>query len=325
MSYVDANRQETHDPLYASGEAAFAHTCSGARVHDYFDHVTQYLMNPGSSVFRSAYASYIKDHTAGHPVDAIFQDDSVPPGIYAPGFYTPTLPCGYSNDQWLADQRALQASINHDTIYNGLSVSSSWSLLDNPSTIGGNYESCYTSAARTPEQSVYVWVNIQNAHLAVTSRHKLFECMAMDRTPAADAIRSRLYTIASFLMTYNPSYSMLWETYATPSGLSIMPESQLVPADPVVAPPSRVESLRASGGAYVREYRQCYYAGRAIGPCAMVVNNERLTLGAPRLALGYHHTMTLRGDGVLDGGTASFDGPAPPSSLAPGTAFVAVR
>ncbi len=322
MSYTDANRTSVHDVLYKSPEAAFAHSCSGSRIHDIHDHVAQYLMNPGSSALRSAYAAYVRERSSGQSVNAVFQDDSVPPGYYGKGFFTPSLPCGYTLDSWLAAQRGLQASIDRDTIWSGVAITSAWPLFDNPSTIGGNYEGCYVAVA-PHEQGGSVWLNIQKAHLYVVGRKKLFECMGLDTTPATDAFRGRMYQIASFLMVYNPTYSLLWETYATPSRVSVMPESQLVPTDPVVNI-SSITSLRTSTGAYAREYRKCYYAGRAIGACAMVVNPDGITHSFPRLALTYHHTLELHGYGVLDGGTVTFNGGAHSSTIPELSAVIAV-
>ncbi len=330
-SYFIVNRTQTTDPLYhQASEAAFDHTCGNARVHDYFDHVTQYVMNNGSSALRSEYASYVASQTSGKHLDAVFEDNAAPLGANAPGFYSPGLPCSYSDATYLSNEEGLEASINHNTIFNGLNalnghnVSETLQLLNNPSTIGGNYEACFTVMSSTPEQPVWVWTATEQTQLDVTAKHKLFQCMGSDLAPASSSIPSRLYSIASFLMTYNPTYSILWDSYATPSRVSVMPESQLVPLNPVVSTPSSISSLQTSTGVYAREYRTCYYAGRSIGACAMVVNNDRLSHAAPHLSLAYHHTLSLSGNGILDGGTVSFGGSAPPSSMAPLSAYVAV-
>lgn len=325
MMYTDSNKTETKDPLYRlSSESAFAHTCSGARIHDFFDKVTQYLMDPGSAALRTAYAGYIAKTIAGHHLTAVYQDDSVPPSIYQPGFLTPGKPCSYSDAKWVAGQSGLQSAIALPTIFNSLRVSQTWPLLNNPKVLGGNYESCFSSTTKIRQQVTYVWVNIQNAGLYTTARHKVFQCMALDSAPASTALASRMYTIASFLMTYNPTYSLLWEFYTTPSNFRVMPESQLVALSPVVAQPSAIASLRTSGGAYAREYNTCYYAGKAIGACAMVVNNEGKAHAAPRFRHAFHHTVVLHGNGIVDGGTVTFNGAAPPASVAPISAYIAV-
>ncbi len=322
LVYVDANRQESRDPLaVAGGEGAFAHSCSSSRIHDYHDHVIQYLMEPGSYALRTAYATYVRVRSAGHTVTAMFQDDSVAPSAYYAGFFSPSLPCGYTLSRWQSAQRGLQASINHDTILNGLASNTTWPLLDNPSTIGGNYEGCFDTNGTHHYIAGQSWINAQKLQAYVTGRGKYFECMALDTTPAVSAIRGRLYNIASFLMTYVPSRSMLWETYYTPSRVHVMPESQLIPTSPIES--NNITYLRRSSGVYMRQYRACYYAGRSIGPCAMVVNSDSVTHSRPSFSYAFRHTMALHGYGILDGGTATFNGSAP-GSLGGESAYVAV-
>jgi hypothetical protein len=327
MVYTDANRIVPDSPLWSSPSNAFAHTCSGDLITDYFDNTTFTLMNNGSTALQSAYDSYISSWTSGNSVNAIFEDDVVVPSYYPAGFFSPGLPCDYSDSSWLANERSLEASINHDTIINGLSAlndegpSLSVQVLSNPSTIGGMFENCVYES--TDPDGVWVWTALENTQLEVTAERKIFQCMDTDGTQADDAYAGRIYTLASFLMTYNPAYSVLWELYGTPSGFHVMPESQLVPLDPVVPTPSTVSNLE-SNDVYFREYRECYYAGRLIGQCAMVVNNDRAVHATPALTLSYHHTLVLSGNGVLDGGTVSFEGPAPPSSLGAESAFIAV-
>jgi hypothetical protein len=131
---------------------------------------------------------------------------------------------------------------------------------------------------------------------------------------------ARLYALASFLLTYDPSTSVLWEQFATPSGFHVEPESQLVVLDPLTATPSSVGSLQQAGGAYGRQYGQCYLAGNFVGPCAVVVNPTSSTLAFPFPQ--YAHTLVLSGGGILDGGTVAANGPAPPQSLAPEEAAI---
>ena len=209
---------------------------------------------------------------------------------------------------WISGEEEMLAGYGHDTIVNGFSnmteaapIPTTTQLLANASTIGGNMESCYTRDESPIEEGSWVWTGTENTSLLVTGEGKYFECWGMDTGAASSEIASRIYTLASFLMTYNPTYSMFRESYATASGLHVMPESQLVPMQPVVAQPSNVSALEASY-VYVREYHACYYAGKLIGQCAMVVNNDTASHPTPALALTYTHTLTLSGNGILDGG-----------------------
>ena len=111
------------------------------------------------------------------------------------------------------------------------------------------------------------------------------------------------------------------EEFATPSGLHVFPESQLVALNPKVAQPSSVSGLLAQGGTYGREYADCYIAGTFAGPCAVVVNSDpSLSHAFPYPQ--YNHTLTLSGEGVLDGGTMSTQGAAPPLTMAPSSAAI---
>jgi hypothetical protein len=42
------------------------------------------------------------------------------------------------------------------------------------------------------------------------------------------------------------------------------------------------------------------------------------------LSRAYGHTVTVSGTGVLDGGTLSLDGPAPPNVINAATAFILI-
>ncbi len=153
---------------------------------------------------------------------------------------------------------------------------------------------------------------------------KYFFCYGNDRTSADQAIDQRLYTYASFLLTYDPNTSVLWEYYRTPSGGHVMPESRLVPMDPDVGNLTSADELRTVGGAYMRAYRQCYIAGAPAGPCIVAVNPDA---DAPHSVNfhGFQRTLSMQGSGVFDGGTIRIDSVAPPAELAPLQAVIAFK
>jgi hypothetical protein len=330
MVYMDMDRLTTSDPPYSKlSGSEFEETCSGARISDDQDDTTQYVTNPASSAARAIIDAYVIAYTAGYTVDAIFEDDADPLGQY-PASYFSGAPCDYSDSAWIAGEEEMLAGYDHDTFVNGFSqmtqaapVPDTVDLLANATTIGGNMESCYVKDTSPTEEDTWVWVGTENTSLTVTGEDKYFMCFAMDYAEASSEIASRIYTLASFLMTYNPTYSIFREGYETPSGLHVMPESQFVPTVPVVPQPSNVSTLEEAN-VYVREYRACYYAGKLIGQCAMVVNNDTATHVTPALALTYKHTLTLSGNGILDDGSVGFDGPAPPASVAERSAFIAL-
>lgn len=327
--YADPNRTTpgTGDPLYNTDETTFAHDCNGNRVIDtYNETVTQYVMDIGGSSMQALFANYVARIASQAHFDAIYEDDA---GPLSEDVYTPfsAMPCGYSDAAWISAGEAVNQVSSLPVIFNGLgalngqNVSLSMGLLGSTNTIGGNFEHCYSDGGQ-PKMMGWDWQTIENSEIQTVARNKIFECQLRDSNAAVSSTDARLYALASFLLTYNPNSSILWEEYATPSGLHVEPESSLVVLNPIQAAPSSIAGLLQSGGTYGRQYGQCYLAGKFVGPCAVVVNADSQaghTFPFPQ----YEHSLVLSGGGVLDGGTVSTSGPAPPLTLAAGEAVVA--
>ncbi len=325
--YSNPNRVQTTDPLYrTTASSGYAATCSGSRVYDKYKTITQYVTKPGSTALKSSYGSLIANTLAQGHVDAIFEDNAGPLEDFGVTFYA-SMPCSYSDSTWISGEVATEDSLPVGTIINGLSafhdhgVSQSIAIVrDASKSLGGEIEHCFSDDSRA-EQGSWPWTASENTQLQVTAIHKLFQCQAVNTYAASTETAARIYTLASFEMTYNPSYSVLWEEFGTPSGLHVMPESQFVALNPAVSV-SSISQLKQAVGSYVRVYNACYYAGRLIGKCAMAVNPDYYAHGVS--LAGFHHTLKLIGSGILDGGTVSFDGPAPPSTLAATSAVIAL-
>jgi hypothetical protein len=319
--YTNPNRTQQGDPLFTSDESTFAHTCSGSRIVQPGTSPPLYLMNPNSSDLVSLYKSYVAKQLSQQHFDAIFDDE--PYDWYA----LSAMPCNYVASTWLNAYVNEEKAVGHPVFYNGLgnfgaNISISPDIQLNPGAIGGMGEGCYS--ARWNPRLAYgpYWTAFENTEITMAAQNKIFICYSNDLTTASSAIASRIYTYASFLLTYNLSTSMIWEYYETASGYTVEPESELVAQSPVVATPSSVSSLKTSTGTYGRRYNACYIAGKSVGACAVVVNSDNASSHAFPYT-GYHHTLLLSGGGILDGGTISAAGPAPPSSLAPTTAVIA--
>ena len=321
--YTIPTRVASGDPMYTSDETTFAHDCSGNRITTVFGSSTQNVTDVTSSSLWNLYNAKVSQQIGSAHFDAVFEDDAGPLSAYGFG----TLPCNYTDSAWIAGGKSLDDAAPRPVIFNGLSsfnghdVSQSIALLGSTNTIGGNLEHCYSDDA-VPEQNAWAWVAMENTELQVGQQGKLFECMLRNTSSGATAQQARTYALASFLLTYNPQTSIFWEEFGTTSGFHVEPESQLVARDPVVAQPSSVASLQTSSGAYGREYQHCYYAGAFVGPCAVAVNSDTSVqhlFPYPQ----YTHTLVLNGAGVLDGGTAAFNGPAAPMYMQPETAVVA--
>jgi hypothetical protein len=321
--YADPNQTlNDGDVFYTSTESTFAHTCSGSRVSGSYDGHTIYQMAIGGSPLQSLWTTVLDEVVSSAHYDAIFVDGD---GTLASEHLSST-PCNYSDSYWLYYQRELHQLAPRPIIFNGLelfdgkNLSLTLQLLPTSNTMGGNFEYCY-SASSVPEITGWIWANDENTELAVAAQHKLFQCSLRNTLSAASQTRARIYALASFLLSYNPSTSVLLEEFYTPSKFHVFPESQLVALDPVVATPSAISGLERSGGTYAREYYHCYYKGTYVGRCAAVVNPSP-TDSHPFPFTTYKHTLAVSGYGVADGGTASIYGSAPPSSLAPGEAAI---
>ncbi len=321
--YADPNTTANDgDPLYSSNEATFAHDCKGNRISWAYDNVTMYQMEIDNTALQTSFANLISYAVGRAHFDAIFEDESGP----LTGYSRPALPCDYTDAAWLSYGQAINQISPVPVIFNGLSSlngespSLSIGLLNSSNTIGGNYEHCYSDASPAKETG-WLWQAVENTELQVTAANKIFECQTRNLNAANTEIDARLYALASFLLTYNPATSVLWEQYATPSGLHVLPESQLVLLAPKVATPSNVSSLAQTGGTYGREYGQCFYAGNFVGPCAVIVNPDPAS-PHPFPFPQYTHSLVISGSGVLDGGNVATNGPPPPLSLPAGEAEI---
>lgn len=328
--YVDPNRIANTDPIwgYVSGtSAAFAHTCGGAYVNMSVGSTSLRVTNPSNSTLRSAFQSYTsKAKTDGH-VDMIFEDNG---GELTPfATYPNGMPCNYTVSSWVSASQSLNQYSSVPVIENGLNLWTSSQIspvlgvvTGSSNTIGGNMEHCYTDNSRTIQYGT-AFTQVENTALQTTNHGKFFECMARNTNAAYTQIAARIFTLASFLMTYDVNHSVLAEEFATPSGLRVMPESQLVPTSPVVGQPSSISSLRTASGVYARQYNACYLAGVNKGACVVAVNNDGVSHSFPYS--GYTHTLSISGNGILDGGTVSTAGPAPSSTMGPGAAVIAFK
>ncbi len=332
QDYIDPNRlQGPGDPMWGySGntESDFAHTCSGARVTMTTSNgAVFFVTNPESPTLQAhlnQYTTYLRG--IAH-FDAFFQDNAGPLSMYTQYDNFNGMPCGYTDAGWIAGNEALDSSSVFPVIVNGLEAydnnhgpSIELPVLQNSNTFSGNFEGCYTGFG-TLKAATWFWTMTENSELIVNNEHKTFECMARTLTPASSSIDTRIYTYASFLLTYDPQTSIYWSEFSTPSGLHVLPETQLVPTDPLVPSPSSVSALQVSGGAYGREYAHCYLHGSLIGPCAIVVNPDSSS-SHPFPYTTYHHSLVLSGSGVLDGGTIAINGAAPPASIPANEAMI---
>lgn len=321
LLYTNPNREQPGDPMYGSQEDMYAHTCSGGRARAGVKYAGQVQTNPGSRALAQKWRKSVEGHSEGGHFDAVFSDDA------DGAIYAADQPCGYSLNDWLRGETQLQRSLGKPVIYNGLSDFNGHGVAKeialNASAAGGMLEECYAQLSPDTRVNGWRWIATEETELRMAHDRKYFFCYGRDLTPADQAVPGRMYAYASFLLTYDPGTSVLWEYYKTPSGAHVMPESQLVAYNPVKRSVKTIEQLRTPEGLFERSYRHCYLDARPAGACVVVVNPDD---DAHRLALhGYGRTLSLHGSGVFDGGYASIDRNAPPSSVPPRGAVIAFK
>ncbi len=317
LLYTDPNRQISGEPLYTADESSFAHDCGGQRIATLRS--GQYLMDPHSPAMTRLWKAHVRSYSADGHFDAIFEDDADDLA------YTRGVPCRYDAAAWLSATNAMQRALGYPVVYNGLAnftdrtVSPAIGL--NATAIGGMMEECYAVSPSRPKSSGDAWYVTEATELAMARAGKLFFCYGNDTTAADASLDARLYVYASFLLSYDPATSVLWEYYQGPARFHVMPEAQLVPMQPRVTA-QRVDDLSVAG-TYQRAFGACYLAGRDQGPCVVAVNPSQT---ARPLALpGYRRTLVLGGGSVIEGGTARVEMRPPPAQLDPLSATIAFR
>ncbi|HLI95337.1 MAG TPA: hypothetical protein VKT72_04520 [Candidatus Baltobacteraceae bacterium] len=315
-----------YDTLNGSYQSARATTCSGSLVTTF--NGTGLLSDPTKSAATPYFQSVMNNAVTtvekanpgyAHPWDLIYVDDDGP--LYGAS----ATPCNFSPTTWGIAQDTALATTGQKFILNSLSVADSnvptyVQRLAGSAIAGGEFEECFMTA---------LWSSEEDAQLEAIALLKRegkaggagFWCYADNTTAlAASSIAQRLYIYASFLLTYDPNYSVFQESFTTPSTFKVFPETGLVPMNPITTPTS-VSGLATSTGAYMREYDACYYRGSYVGKCEIVVNPSTTSAVNVPNPWRLHHSMTLSGGGVLDGGTAWF-ADAAPAMMAPKSGLI---
>lgn len=304
-----------------------AKTCSGSTVTTYGG--AGLLSDPAkAAAYRSYFQNMINHYTSvaksanpgyAQPWNYFFIDND------GPLYKTSATPCDYSVSTWTSGEDAAMTASGQKFILNGLSVApSSVSTYVNrlaPSSVsGGEFELCFRTALWSSEE------NSQLQTVALLKREGKMHgpgwwCYVNNTSSyGSSSIPLRQYAYASFLLTYDPNYSVFQESFSTPSTFKVFPETGFVPLQPVSVPAS-ITRLLTSTGAYEQRYNACYYRGRSLGHCEVIVNPSTSSYVSVPNPWGLHHSMVLSGNGVLDGGTASFTGGVP-SRMAPKSGLI---
>lgn len=299
-----------YDDLKPGGAhaAAEARTCRGSVIRD-STYGGGYEADARSSAavgHAAVLANYRKwEYGNGTTMDAYFTDDTGAMGGLP-------LPCNFSISTYQTATNRVTASLLKPTFVNTLRAGNpvtQTGYLNATNIIGGMCELCIAYNNRTLGRDVAVtgsqWTLQENAAIITVAKHKIFWLYARAAYNPAYETPLRKFMYASFLLTYSPQYSMYQDAFKTPSGFPVMPETGIVPMQPLTTASSVTGYLR-SGGTYMREFGACYYLGVLKGRCAVVVNPGGSTARIATTA--YAHSVVLTGYDVLDGGTVSFAG-----------------
>ncbi len=244
-----------------------------------------------------------------------------------PLYNTGATPCNYNSAAWGQAFDTVVSTLSQNFVVNALGTTASTTqtyvnYLGSSNIIGGEYERCFNDTQWSAEENSQIEALALLRAQGRSSGPGWWCYLDNTSVDGASAIPQRLYAYASFLLTYDPNYSLFQESYATaPSTFQVFPETGFVPLSPASAP-STIGSLQSSTGAYVQYYGACYYRGSLVGACEIAVNPTGGSVNVPN-PRGFAHSMVISGDGVLDGGTATFTGAAP-GSLASKTAAILV-
>lgn len=316
--YSNPNRLQPGDTMFQDQDALYSHTCFGGRVNT---SGPIHMTNPDSDSLLHDWKQYVESHMSGSSYAAVFEDEAVGTA------YSGQEPCGYSLQKWISSETRLQQRLGRPVIYNALSDMSNHDIAPeialNRTAIGGMMEQCYAQSAPDTRSTGWRWTATENTELQMARERKYFFCYGNDLTAADRAQESREYAYASFILTYDPATSVLWEYYGTPSGGHVMPESQLVPLDPVRSSIRSVDDLRSPSGVYTREYRRCFIDAHPAGPCIVAVNPDNSSHDVDLSR--WRKVLVLRGSGAFDGGSIGVQGGPMPRSLGPMQAVIAFR
>ncbi len=327
--YTDPNRTGPGDIMHTQIESTYAHDCKNNRIAVIGKN--KQLMDVHSNKLWAEWGPAVLtmiSWNGGGIYDYIFEDtaDSIN--------NLKASPCHFDQKAWTKDTNNMDSALGMPIFYNGLSHIGSGSTQPavefqlNPTTSGGEAEECYIG--RTPSGYHYApyWLGMENTEIGMAAQGKLFDCHGTVFTQASTnaSIALRTYYYASYLLTYDQNTTISETEFLTPSGVTVMPEQQLVPEQPLVPTPSSIDGLMQPSGVYGREYAACYLAGTSIGPCAVAVNpnNPHLQSLAFPWPGKYKHTLTMSGSGLYDGGTVGTNGPPPPANMGGATGVIAL-
>jgi hypothetical protein len=219
-----------------------------------------------------------------------------------------------ANSVWFAAQMRMAAAATRPVFINGITSASQSQFLTAPNVIGHMVESCATTITPSPVAGAQ-WVANMNTLLAATAVKRYAICINYF-PPQSNGVFQRLYGLASWYLTYDPLYSVIFDDIPTSDHHETYPEHGITVFSPLTtASAQNISTLRSNTGVYVREFAYCYVQKVAIGPCATLVNPDSVSHAVPTLSHRYAHSLQLSTLSWYAGGTVSWAA-SPPATLA---------
>lgn len=302
-------------PALNGHEGAWLHDASGNRLHVVSSGIPtngnwQDRDNPNYSGLPSAYHTWEASLLPGTRWNA-FEIDDFQTG-YIPSYFMYKFGAtsrefnalgANANAVWLAAQKRIITAAPKPVFLNG--IIHDYSVVTYPNVLGVMLESC-ASTTNTRGIVGSVWVNNMNELLHLTSLHRMAVCVNYGTTLTLSPAE-RLYGLASWWLTYDPTYSVNLIDIPTADGHEVYPEHGIALFNPVTtATLNTIASLRTATGVYLREFQFCYVNKIAIGACAAEVNSDTVAHNVPATKFKYGHFLVLSTKSWFSGGTVTW-------------------
>ncbi|HEY6357377.1 MAG TPA: hypothetical protein VIX35_03985, partial [Vicinamibacterales bacterium] len=289
IAYTNPNYYYVSPTYTAPGnyaENAFGHGSSGVRSQRPQGTGVEYYLNPNSAASQTGFQGIAQSIAAGGGYDYIYGDgvsDSLATSLYR---IAPT-PVEITTDaQYVSAMKQLLTLSPLPVLINGYNNGNPVTEEEyvGAANIGGVIgEACFTGPT-----NVYTgqnWIDMANALLYTTQRGAWAICGG--RGDYADNRAQRIYWLASWWLTYDPSRSVALELMASDGNpVYVFAEEQLVPTNPLQTA-SSISALQTSTGAYARQFGSCYYDKVAWGACAAIVNPSSTSTAMPSIVSAY--------------------------------------
>lgn len=217
MAKTTAEDVVNNTDLTITNALALAKSCNGKVLSTTAYGGTVYLMDPRSSRAASHFDNVVNYEWGARGVypDALFLDNTAANADFS-GL------CDYSYSTWINAVKTVAGSSAHPAFMNLLNA---WLnggtpagnvAAESPNVLGGMCESCYLNNAGVVSGTN--WQRQEQGEIASIQAHKIFWAYARNTTAANSSTGQalRMYGYASFLLTYDPQYTMYQTALYTP-------------------------------------------------------------------------------------------------------------